>query len=196
MKPGRLIGMGVMAAGIFLLAGAVPAVAEEAAGWRPVYDTVMLWVNFLILVFVIVKFGRPPLKRFFENQREAVAGEIKALEEARDKTAAELQETRSRIEEGDAHIATIKERIVSEGERMKQKIIDDAQKQSEFMVADAKRKVAHQFQEARKKFRSDLIDMAVDAAAEKLNREIQPEDQKYLLNYYFQVLSEKSTTAG
>ncbi len=39
------------------------AMAAEASGdWRSTYDTVMMWINFGILAFVIVKFGREPMK--------------------------------------------------------------------------------------------------------------------------------------
>lgn len=177
-------------AGVAVLLAAVPVLAaEEAASWRPIWDTVWMWINFFILVFLIVKFGKEPLTDFLRGRREEIAKEIESLEWDKEKTTSALQETRQLITEGDAHIKTIKDRIVKEGERVKQGIIDDAKKQSEYMLEDARRKVKNQFAEAQKTFRADLINMAITAASEKAAAEINDDDQQHLLSYYFDVLA-------
>ena len=57
--------------------------AENANDWRPTYDMVMMWVNFLIFATLIVKLARNPLKSFFRDQKEEIAREIRRVEENR-----------------------------------------------------------------------------------------------------------------
>ena len=66
-----------MAAGavVILVFAAAPASASSGE-WRPVYDEVMLWVNFFILAFIIVKYGRKPLMNFLNGQKDEIADQI------------------------------------------------------------------------------------------------------------------------
>ena len=53
---------------IVLHLGSFDAQAADGTGdWRPVFDLVMRWVNFLILAFLLIKFSRVPIKNFLET---------------------------------------------------------------------------------------------------------------------------------
>ena len=58
--------------------------AETTNGWRPIFDLVMRWVNFVIIAFVLVKFGRKPIKDFLSNRRQAIDRQIKKYEHQKD----------------------------------------------------------------------------------------------------------------
>ena len=76
----------VAAAGI--LSGAQTAAAADAPdSWRKTYDQILMWVNFGIFVFLIVKFLRVPLKKFISGKQNELERKISRLEE--EKTAAE-----------------------------------------------------------------------------------------------------------
>ena len=61
-----------MGAIIILLWMATSVGAAETAAWRPTYDLVMRWVNFLILVIIIVKYMRKPLGDFIAGKQREV----------------------------------------------------------------------------------------------------------------------------
>ena len=72
------------ALGLFLAASEVLA-AENASSWRPTYDLVLMWVNFGIIVFIIVKYARKPLVNFLKGQKEEVDRKLTRLKKKKKK---------------------------------------------------------------------------------------------------------------
>lgn len=171
---------------LFIHFAGVDAFASEGAeSWRSTYDMVMKWINFFILAFIIVKFGKQPLLNFLNGKKDEIAEEIKILEERKNEVEAKSKETLALIEEGEEHIAKIKARIVEDGERKKQEIIENAQKQSSLMIDKAKKKIENQIMTEKAKFKSELIDSAIDLAMENLPKVITKEDNQGFLDNYF-----------
>ncbi|MBW1989183.1 MAG: ATP synthase F0 subunit B [Deltaproteobacteria bacterium] len=168
-----------------LAAGASPAAAAQP-GWRATYDTVMMWVNFLILAGVIYKFGRKPLLDFLRGQGQEVADQIEAVEKRRRRAAEDLAELEKKASQRDARMKALVERMEKEGALLKEKIIEQAQQEARHLLEDTGRRAGYQIEAAKKKFRSELVDMAVDMAREALPRVITPEDRKRLLSDYIQ----------
>lgn len=167
-----------------LLWGQTAMAAEGSASWRGTYDTVMKWLNFFILAFLIVKFGRAPLLNFLEGQKDNVAIEIKSLEEKRVAVQAKVEEARGMLEESDLRFAEIKEKIIRQAENEKERIIETAMEQSRFMLESAKQRVENRIHRARAALMTELVDMAVAGAMEKLPDVITPEDNRNYLNRF------------
>ncbi len=151
---------------------------------RDIYDTIMMWINFGILAFVIVKFGKDPLVGFFNSKKDELAEDIQKLEDEKQKAEAKNKETFDLIEKGEAHIKRIKEKIVEQGKKEKDKIIREAKEQSSYMLEDAKQRIGSQIVLAKREFRSELVDAAIKVAMERLPKEITTEDNQILLENY------------
>ncbi len=159
--------------------------AEDAAGgWRPKYDIVMKWINFGILAFVIVKYLKKPLMDFLNGQKADLAKEIDELESEKKTFLADLRETQKAVDESDAKIEKIKERITRQGKREKERIINDAKQQSVLMIEESKKKAEHNLVQAKDNFKSELIDSAVTLAMKQLPNVITEEDSEELLEKY------------
>ena len=152
--------------------------AEGTSGWRPVYDLIMRWINFGIIVFVVYKYARKPLMNFLQGRKDKVAEEIEALETQKEEMVAKINQTRKEVEESDVRFKELKERIIQHGEKKKAEIIQTAQEHSRLMIVDAKRRVESHFLQAKYDFRSELIDAAVDLALERFPKEMTPEDDE------------------
>ncbi len=158
--------------------------AESAPEWRPTYDLIMMWVNFLILFGVLYKFLKTPLMDFFQGKKYELEKEIKKAEEQKELAEAKIKESMQMLEEGEGRLISIKERIVAQGETQKAQIIEDAREQSQYMIAEAKRKVDSQIVRAREKFRKELIDVAFDKALERIPSMVTEEDgHRFVQNY-------------
>jgi F-type H+-transporting ATPase subunit b len=165
------------------------AFAGEKGDWRPTYDLVMKWVNFAILVFLIVWFGRKPIMNFLRSQKEEVAEEIELLEKKKAELAEEIRKTQKALEESDAHFADLKDKIILQGEKRKQELIEDARKQSEYMMETAKKKIGNQILQAKQAFKTELIDAAMDIAEKRLPKEMTHEDNEKMVNLYLSSVS-------
>jgi len=152
--------------------------AEESSNWRPMYDLIMRYINFGIIVFVIIKYGKTPIMNFLRGQKEKLAQEIKRLEDEKQDVASQVKEMVKTIDESEERFEELKQRIVDQGEKKKTEIIQAAQAHSELMIVDAKRRIESHFLQAKHDFRAELIDAAVDLALERFPKEMTPEDDE------------------
>jgi len=167
---------------VWLLVGQNALAGEEGGNWRSTYDMVMLWVNFCILAFVIVKFGKGPIMNFLRGQKEDIAREIHEMEEEKGKAAALSAETRKTLEESESRFEDLKAKIVQQGERKKQEIIEDARRHSQIMMEMAKQRVENQILVAKQAVKGELVDMAVQLATRQLPKMITEEDNQRLFD--------------
>jgi len=170
---------------IFILLTAFEAVASEGGSkWRGSYDSIMLWVNFAILVFLFLKFLKKPLMDFLNLRSEELARDIKKLEDEKRRAEIKSQETLALLEKGEAHIKNIKARIIEQGEEEKEKIINDARSQSRFMLDDSKQRVGSHIVQAKQAFRAELVEAAISLAMERLPKELTEEDSQAFVGDY------------
>ncbi|MGD2149684.1 MAG: ATP synthase F0 subunit B [Desulfobacterales bacterium] len=176
----------------FIIAGAASShflgldalASEGSGGWRPIYDEILLWINFGIIAFVFVKYGKTPLMNFLRGQKEKVAKDIERVEQKKEEAVNRIKEIQKVLDEKDARFAIIKDRIVRQGERKKQEIVESAHQQSQMMLNDAKRRIDSQFVQAKSAFRAELIDAAIELAMQRLPLEITDEDNDKFLDQY------------
>ncbi len=150
--------------------------AENAGNWRPIYDLVLRWFNFGIIVIIFIKYGKTPLMNFLQGRKEEIAREIERVEQKKEKATDKIKEIQKVIDASEVRFAELKERIVRQGERKKQEIIESTQQQSRMMIDDAKRRIDSQFDQAKSSFKAELIDTAIELAMQRLPQEITDED--------------------
>ena len=109
--------------------------AENAGDWRPTFDLVMRWVNFLILAFLLIKFSRAPIKKFFDGKKQDIADEIGALEAEKEEMLRQIDESKQQLENSRNRLADLKKRIIAQGEKNRQMIIKAAEQESKIMLA-------------------------------------------------------------
>ena len=171
------------ALGFFLATSEVLA-AENASSWRPTYDLVLMWLNFGIIVFVIVKYARKPLVNFLKGKKEEVDRTIDEIEEEKEKSQAEIRAANNKLDESKTRLNKLQERILLEGERRKKEIIDDARAESRIMLKEAQRKIDDQIFQAKKAIQAELVDMAISLASKKLPSEITSADNQRFVDEY------------
>lgn len=172
---------------LFLFSGVAAYAGEDSAGdWRPLYDKIMSWVNFVIFVIVLVKLAKEPLMGFLRGRKDELAREISRIEEARENATSEIHKTLKSLEESEARFARMKERIVTQGEQRKNEIIEEAKMQSRLMLEAAKRKTESRIHRAKENFRAELVDAAIEIAYKKLPKEINETDNERLIAQFLQ----------
>lgn len=169
---------------VFHFLGSVALAAESESGWRSNYDLIMMWVNFAILVFVAIKFGRTPIKGFFRDQREAISHKIKTFEDEKEANAAQIRQARNSMQESSLRFDRIKEKIMAEGEQKKQEIIESARRESQLMIDQTNFWIDRRIREAKDRLRSELIDEAMAMAMQKIPQIITSEDNQKFIRLY------------
>ncbi len=178
--------------GIHVL-GTEASAADNPDNWRPVFDLVMRWLNFGIIVFIIVKYARRPIRDFLLSRREEVAREIERIEEKKEEAEKKIQAANRMLNESEMRFAKIKERILREGEKNRQKIIEDAQQESKILIESTMKKIESQLLDAKRTFKSELVDTAISLAMKRLPDEITAEDNHNFTNQFLANASGKRT---
>jgi F-type H+-transporting ATPase subunit b len=173
----------VLAAGLHLTAGT--GWAEEGENtWRSTYDVVMLWVNFVILAFVGVKYGRKPLIEFLKNEGKRTAEDIEQAEQKKQRMDEEVKAMTAAAENSRERLRTLRERLIQEGEQKRLELIEAARRDSQLMLDQTRVRIEHQIFEARETLKAELVDSAIDAAIERLPSAMNTEDHSRFIERF------------
>jgi F-type H+-transporting ATPase subunit b len=151
----------------------------------------MRWLNFGIIVFILVKYAGTPIKDFLQSRGEEVAREIEKIEEKKEEANRKIQDAARMLDESEVRFAKIKERLIQEGEIKKQKLIEDAQQESKILLESSLKKIESQLLDAKRAFKSELVDTAISLAMKRLPDEISPEDNQNFTNQFMARASAK-----
>lgn len=165
--------------------------AETTEDWRPLFDLIMRWLNFVIIAFVLVKFGRKPIKDFLANRREEIDYQIKKYEQQKEAAAEKVQEATKMLHDSSDRFEEVKQKIIKDGESKKQQIIEKAQQESRMLLKGTQRKIENLIVEARNLIRSELIESAIALAEKRLPDEITAADEQKLIEQYMQITTAK-----
>jgi F-type H+-transporting ATPase subunit b len=176
--------------GILLLSTEASA-ADNSGDWRPIFDLVMRWLNFGIIVFILVKYARTPIKDFLLSRREEVARDIEMVEEKKEAANKKIQDAARMLDESEVRFARVKKRIIQEGQTKKQKLIEDAQQESKILFESTMKKIENQLLDAKRAFKSELVDTAISLAMKRLPDEITTEDNQKFTNKFLTSASAK-----
>jgi F-type H+-transporting ATPase subunit b len=170
-----------------LLLGSTEAIAAEATvDWRPTFDLVMRWVNFVIIVFILVKFGRKPIKNFFANRSKEIDHQIKKYEQQKEAAEEKIEEANKELQNSIARFENVKKRIIEDGEKKKQQIIEDARQESMILLTGTQQRIENQIVEARNLIRSEMVESAIALAEKWLPEEITAADEQKLLYQFME----------
>lgn len=163
--------------------------AAEGSGFtRATWDSIWRWLNFFILFGVVVKFGRKPMVSFLEKQKEDVAESIKKLEDRKRAVQETLQESQRQLTASEQRLASIKDKIITDGENRKAKLIADAEEESRLMLEAAKVRINQQIREMHSHVKAELIDAATQIALTKLPELMTGEDEDRLVGQWMEAV--------
>jgi F-type H+-transporting ATPase subunit b len=179
-RQGRISGAVRAAGAVCLLALVLPAQQCFAAGgtaaWRSTYDTVMIWVNFIILVALLWKFLKKPLGDFLGSQQDALAAEIDRLTAQKEKAMADIAALQADMINREERFAAVTRNIIENGENERRELIEGAHRQAAIMMDSARQRIATQLRSAGGVLRAELVDAAMDLAMAQLPGLIHSED--------------------
>jgi F-type H+-transporting ATPase subunit b len=162
--------------------------SEGVNSWRPIYDTVMLWLNFFILVFVIVKFGKKPLMSFLSVTKESIEKDVLSLEKKRDKMLDDNKIVKKQIKESSHRFSQLKAKILHQAEQEKEELINSAKIEGQYVMEAAKRRVENQIEQAKNRFKCELIDASMKTVGEIIPGKITDDKNQLFIDNYLKSL--------
>jgi len=180
---------------LWLLPGEVLA-AEEISEGRKIYDTIMRWVNFGILVFFFMKYGKPALMNFLSGERNRIQRDLHEIEKGLNLSKMRMQEESQKLEAIDASLEKVRGEIIQMGQREKERILEGARVNAEQMIEEAKKESGIKLEGAIQKLNDGLVEKAVTVAHEKLQEAFTDQDDETLIQGFMSRLDEVKVEEG
>ncbi len=148
-------------------------------------------VNFLILITVLVYFGRKPIREYFKKRTELIEKSLKEAEEARVFAKKALDEVQERLRNTDREIKEIIEGAKQAGEREKEALIAEGERLRQKIIEQAKTNIEFELEKAKKEIKSEAALIAIELAERQIKEKLGREEQEALIEEYIQKLEGK-----
>ena len=95
--------------------------AEGISKGRKIWDNIMLWINFGILVYFFLKYGKQPLKDFIHGERNKIDTTLDTANETLNKARSVLDEESDSLKDIDRRLQELKKSIIEMGQRRRRR---------------------------------------------------------------------------
>lgn len=149
-------------------------------------------VNFLLLVVLIVKFSKRPVKNFLEDRRESIDRGIREAAEVKAKAQAVYNEYTERMKTLDQELNKLRSDIAAAAAQDRARIVADAEETAQRVKVETEALVARQAEQLEAEIRREVVEAAVDAAERAVREALTAEDQRRLADAFAKELAKVS----
>lgn len=168
--------------------------AETVSDGRKLWKLIMRWVNFGILAFLIVKYGKDPLMKFLYGERDKIKKQLDEVNEEMNHSRARMDEESQKLKDIDVFVQQIRKDILEMGDREKNNIVEDAKNTASNMINEAKKEADIRLEGAKRMLNNEVVEQAFEIAKEKLKAAFTDKDNENKINVFVGGLGEVETT--
>ena len=168
----------------------IPALA--AGGFTDLEFGLTLWtvVLFAIFAFVLTKLGWKPLLAMIEEREKGIHEAVGSAQKANEEAQRLLAQHQKLIREAGRQREEIMKRALADAETVRADLVAQAKAESDRMVQRAKDQIEREKKLAIQELRSQVADLAVEAASRIVKSSMSPEAQKKLVHEFIDELPE------
>ena len=148
------------------------------------YEFIWSSVNLMLLVGVLVYFGRKPIQSYFAERRRQIQDGLDSSARLLDEAETRLAEWQGRLERLDAEIEEIRGTTHRLAEAERERILADARASAERMRRDSAAAVEQEVRRARTALREEASDLAVELAERLLRETVTEGDRDRLVDEF------------
>lgn len=162
----------------------LPALA--AGGFTDLDLGLTIWtvVLFGIFAFVLTKLGWKPLLAMVEEREKGIRDAVGSAEKANEEAQRLLAQHQELIREAGRQRDEVMKRALADAETVKADLLAQAKAESDRMVQRAKDQIDREKKLAIQELRSQVADLAVEAASRIVKSSMTPEAQKKLVHEF------------
>jgi F-type H+-transporting ATPase subunit b len=153
-------------------------------------------LNFVLLVWLVVKFGRKPFRDYLQQRHSSVRKDLEDAAALHTQARQQLDEMDGKLRGLDREIAEIKAAVAADAQLEKERIIKAAQAEAERIIAQADDTLSKELNRARHRLELEAVDAAMKAAEKLLKQKVNDADRQRLAEEYFHQLGSGSGSGG
>jgi F-type H+-transporting ATPase subunit b len=162
--------------------GVEPSILFRPKGMQPPLGAALL--NFGILVWVVVRYGRAPLGAALKKRRQAIMQGMDEAAKMKDKAADRLTEYEDKLSHVDDEIERVKREMKQAGEAERVRILAEAKERRARLEREARVLVEQELKAAREELMRTTVEGAMKSAADQIARELGSADHQRLADEY------------
>lgn len=175
--------------------GACPRVfIDQRAGGTKVElnPSTIIWaiINFLVILFILYKFGYGPVLNLLDSRREEIANNISVAERNRAESEALLKEYQEKIAASRQEAQDIVARATKAGEEERTAILAQSRDEAAALLERAREEIQRERDAALLALRQEVSELAIMAAEQILSRNVNRDDSKRMVDDFLSEVGE------
>ncbi|MGI6657113.1 MAG: ATP synthase F0 subunit B [Desulfobulbus sp.] len=160
--------------------------AANSLSSEKLWDLLWRTLNFLALLFLLVKFGAKPVLSGLSGRQQRIREELETLTRRRDEAEQAYREFEGRLAGLEKEADILVERAVAQARVEKERILADAVKAAEDIRRQAEAAVQAEVEEAKRMLREEVAEQAAAMAEELIVQNLTPADQVAITEQYLE----------
>lgn len=176
---------------------ALPAVAaDESHGSDEVDVMIKTAINLALLIGVLVYFARKPILEYFADRRRTIEEDLNGAATELSDAEALFSKWQSRLIDLEGELEEIRSTSRQRAESERERILADAQVAAERIRDNASAAITQELRRARERLREEATQLAIEMAAQRLEREVTDADRSRLLDEFITRVEQSDAGAG
>jgi F-type H+-transporting ATPase subunit b len=151
----------------------------------------LIWggIAFLIVLFLLMKFAFPALKKGLKEREEKIREELESAARAREEAEAEASAYRAQLGDARSEANTILEDARADAERIRREVVARAEAEAAETRERAQEDIRLAQERAMSELRQQTADLSIELAEKVVERSLDRETQLALINSYIDSVS-------
>ena len=150
-------------------------------GGESLWSIAFRFLNFAVLLAILIKFAGKPLKTFLANRRNAIKDKIEETNRMLDEAETLKRSYEAKLAGLDTEIAAFKQTVMSEIEHEKAKIIAEATQFASKMKEQAHLSYEQELKEIKNKIKEDIAQLTIEGAGKLIAEKISKPDHEKMI---------------
>jgi F-type H+-transporting ATPase subunit b len=144
------------------------------------------WINFAMLIAVLVYFARKPIQTYFGDRRSAIRKDLDDAAAMKRRAEEHYAQWNRRIVDLDRELAEIRTAAQQRADAERANLIAEARAAAERIRSDAANAVEHELRRARSRLREEASALAVELASGILREKVTAQDRDRLIDEFIE----------
>src|SRR5215210_8848517 len=146
--------------------------------------SLLFWeiVTFAILVFLLIRYVFPPIRRQIEERQRSIEGAIDEAEKTRKEARELLQEYRRQIEEARGEARQILDESRKQGEAQRERAKREAREEGERIIQRAREEIEREREGALRELRREVADLVIVTTERLIGEELDRDGHERLIS--------------
>lgn len=143
-------------------------------------------IGFLVMLWILKKFGWKPLLDLLEARREKIKSEFDGIDAKKAEVDQLVAKYEQKLKEIESDSRKKIQEAVEEGHKISAEIQKDAQNQAKETLNKVKSEVNDEIVKAKNQLKNEMVDMVMDVSNKILRENLDPEGQKKLISNFIE----------